>query len=354
MGTERQVKVLDHGGLAGMLFSLPFMLVGLGVIGGGVYGVLYHDVPPVILAVLVPFGVVFFCVGAVAGYNRHWLLIDADRGTATRSWGVFFPFKHKKSPLGRWEHVGLGRERRRRNKSSVTVFPVFLARQGESFPILEPKDYASARAIAERVAKACGLGIRDTAGDDVVMREAGTLDESLRDRLRRSGEQAKPPPRPANAVSHLSHDMGTLVFDLPARGFKSFAGALIGVLTVGMIAQTTIASVMMSEAPIPLFVLDAVIAFAFIAPLTIRCLTQERVRASAGGVDVIKASPLGARQQRIPAAELEELRLGSFGDGWLGSGIVLVTDKGSHTVAAGLDADELRWIAGELRRAIAA
>src|SRR4051794_7024440 len=105
-------RFTETNGIVAALFSIPFMMIGLGAIGGGAYAVVINHVSPVVLTILAPFGLVFFCVGAAVGFVRHTLEIDGDRKTFVRSWGVFFTFKRTEEPLGQWQHVGIARERR--------------------------------------------------------------------------------------------------------------------------------------------------------------------------------------------------------------------------------------------------
>ncbi len=92
------MTVEKGNGVPGILFGIPFALIGLGVAVGGIGGVVFQQVPPVVLAMLIPFGGIFFCVGSVVGWGKHELTIDAERSTTMRSWGVLFSVQKERSP----------------------------------------------------------------------------------------------------------------------------------------------------------------------------------------------------------------------------------------------------------------
>lgn len=350
---ESREIFVETNGAAAMLFSIPFMLIGVGTMAVGVWAVVARGVSPLLLAFLVPFGLVFPCFGAAVGFSRRTLILDADARTTTRSFSIFVTFKRTAAPLGEWEHVGLARERRRTRKSSYIAYPVFLARQGESFFIQTTRDYASARAIAERAAKVCRLGVRDAAGEDVVMRQAGKLDESLRDRLRRTGEKVRVPRRPEDARATTANELGTLVVSIPARGLRSFGGIVAALMLCGLVVQTVIVTVTSGEVPFVFLPVDAAIVVFFIAPILMRSFTAERLTVSASNIGIVRRSVIGERETTVPTAKVEEVRLGDLDQSMLGGGLVIVTDERIHTVAAGTSVDERRWLAGEIQRALA-
>ncbi len=351
---DAPITLTETNGLPGLLFGIPFTLIGVGAIGGSAWLVIAKDVPLVIMAFMVPFGAVFAGFGSFAAFHRRWLIIDCQRSTVERSWGLLVRFKRDVQPLGEWQMVGLGCERRRTSKSSYVVYPVFFTRPGDSLPIATPREYTAARQLAERVAKAAGLGVRDSASGETVTRAAGKLDESLRDRLRREGSERKMPARPPESKVQVTHDMGTLVVDVPAPGFTGFNAFFIAAAAAGLVAQTAFA-LLSDDFPLPFLLVGAAVMLGFAASMLLRCFTRERLSASAAALEIIRLSPLGERRAHIPSEQLEELRLGALGeDAWVGApGIVAITDARAHCFAAGLQENEQRWLAAELRRTLA-
>src|SRR5688572_529224 len=115
--SSSRLTLTEGSPLGGKIFSIPFMLVGLGVPTGGAYFVFVENAPWLILLFMVPFGMIFFAAGAFAGWHQRWVILDAEKRTIERAWGVFFPWKRKEQPLGTWQHVGIGQERRRTQKN---------------------------------------------------------------------------------------------------------------------------------------------------------------------------------------------------------------------------------------------
>ena len=167
-----------------MRWGLPFFLAGVAIIvAAATGGMKTEDGAPMPLLFGILFGSVFASVGAGLMLGRAGVTIDRTSKTMTTWWGLLVPFRSTERPLGEVTTVALSREVRGSGKSSRTVYPVKLVGPEKPVEIDAEQDYQSARRRAEKVAKFLDLGLEDTTSGQKVVREAGTLDESLRERL---------------------------------------------------------------------------------------------------------------------------------------------------------------------------
>lgn len=211
--------VWKSGGGCLALFGLPFLAVGLFVMASPFLPVEQQGDPMPIPAALL-FGGLFATVGGGFVLGRARLILDRSRREVRRWWGLlFFPLSTTRTPLEGYDRVTFTREVRKSGKSTVTVYPVRLAGGGDELVVAEPRDALQARVDAERAAKHLNLGVEDRTVDPPAFRPAGTLDVSLRERLRKDPPPL--PPRPASpGRAAVRSEGGRLIVDLPAPGLS--------------------------------------------------------------------------------------------------------------------------------------
>ena len=193
---------IKRGGGCLILFGLPFLSAGIAVIVAALSGAMgSEDGSAAPLVFVIPFGLVFASVGAGIMFGRAGIEIDLTARTITTWWGLMVPFKSRTLPLERAKIVSINREVRRSKNSTYTVYPVRIEGFEKAIDIEEPRNYADARRRAEEIAKFMNLGVEDSTSGKKVVREAGTLDESLRERAERTGEDLKMPEAPPNATN---------------------------------------------------------------------------------------------------------------------------------------------------------
>jgi hypothetical protein len=353
-GESDRLEVKSGGGCL-MLFGLPFFGMGLFVMsvpfwqeGGAGAGL-----------VAVPFGFIFAAVGAGIMFGRAGLIIDTRARTATRWWGLLVPFKRTTVPLDDIDAVTISREVRRSKNSTYTVYPVRLRAKGTDLDVKEQRDYEAARREGERFAKFLGVKMIDSGSGDTVVREAGTLDESLRDRLAREGRPAERPTEPA-ACRVTTQVAGTeATFEIPPRGFgigDGIAVAALGIfLTVALGFFASIGGGALNEdTPLPLIAFVAVFALFFLGIPLIGLVgvisstrARDRVTASPRELRLVRKMLLTTKTTTIPTDELEELRIGGATRRMStarGEVIIARSDRASIEIGAGLKPEELKWL----------
>jgi hypothetical protein len=357
LGDRLEIKT---GGGCLMLFGLPFFAAGLFVMSLPFWEHGGDDAPAFFV---IPFGLIFASVGGGIMFGRAGTVADNRTRTLTRWWGLLVPFKSTSVSFDDIEAVTILREVRRSKNSTYTVYPVRITGKGGTIDIETPRDYDSARKRSEDFAKFIDVRVEDSSSGERVVREAGTLDESLRDRLRREGRPAVRPVEPDGCRIATSAAGSEAVFEIPPRGFGIGEYIVVGFIGVFEVVSLFIGLAAVGgilsdgeDAPLPMVVGMGVFGLVW---LGLPLLAILGIANSAKAVDRVIVSPRELRVERkgifglktlvIPADELEELHLGRAENrvptSFAGSQtIVARSDRVSISLGAGLTPDELTWL----------
>ena len=206
-GSDPDVIEDRSGGGCLSLFGLPFLLTGLflmqaplGLIHvktqGGPGGLIFMGL----------FGMPFAAVGTALVFGRSGTILDRQRGTLVRWWGLLVPMKRTEYLLDGFEKICLGYNPG--DSKHAATYPVTLVPGdgGKPVPMQAPADYAEARRLAERLAKFLRKPVEDSSAGAKTVRDPDHLDECLRDRIRRTGEDVRAlPPRPGEPPALDDH-----------------------------------------------------------------------------------------------------------------------------------------------------
>lgn len=344
-----------RGGGVLMFFGFPFFAMGTAFAIAGMLGKVTQkgggQASPI---AVVLFSMIFVAIGAIMMFGRMGAILNRREKTVTTWWGLLVPFSRKTRELkDGW--VYLKREVRRSKNSTYTVFPVRLS-SGQDLTLSEHQRYERARADAERAAKFLDFGIADTSSGQMVRREAGTLDESLRQRLAREGTVPAMPEKPLECKVRESVEGDEAVFELPPGG--RFLGVLIGVVAIvplvafGLFVTSIVNSSGRSAQGIEVFYLFVAIVggsvLLGVGLPALRMLTmRETVTVSTRGLRLKRRWLLSASTQEIPADELEELAVSTQRPNPLtgqGGPIVARSDTCTLEFGSGLSDPERRWL----------
>ena len=212
-----EAKSSGHVGL--FFFGLPFLLAGLFVMGQPL-GLVPVDGDPGPWYMMVPFGSIFALVGLGMMTGRRGILIDRRRHRITKWYGLLIPMVRREHMLGLQDRLVVTREVRKSDKSTRIVYPVRLggSAQEKAVSIEEPLDYQQARATAESLAGFLRLPLVDRSSGKEVVRESDRLDESLRERARRTDEEIPEVAPPSQMRSALREESGSLIVRIPPTG----------------------------------------------------------------------------------------------------------------------------------------
>lgn len=182
--------------------------------------------------------------GAVLGLllvnGGHCTRIDGERKEVRIAHGLLIAWLRERKPFDAFQRVGVGLEVSSgqtdgdgdRHGGSA-CYPVRLEADGAEIEVSSPMHYAVARARAEAVANLMDLPLRDWSSPTEIEREAGHLDESLRERIARSGETLTLPKLPRNSKLTFEQHGDELVIDQPRIEGKERWSSLIGILVLG-------------------------------------------------------------------------------------------------------------------------
>lgn len=337
----------------GLLFLLLFLIEPTRTVG------LTPDNVAIWVGVPVLLGAIFVCV-------RVGVVVDRQQRTITTWWGLLVPFHKTGHRFSQSHHVTLSREKRHGGKRTYEVFPVRLEGAGtDAITIHEPLDHDKARRLAEEVAKFVHLGIRDRSSGQEVAREAGALDRSLQQRLRRAGRSRPLPVQPpqARTIFNYGGTQAPTTIEIPPVGhsvllrefrlmivlacFASLFGELVNYYKewdweIGVMGLS--------------FFLFFLVIF---LPLLIRsAILRERLIVSPDDLVVTQRDIFGTKTTRLTAGEIEEVEVTqakwgmSGGFVVIGGGnlrVVIRSDRGSIELGAALsNPGEVKWLSDVL------
>jgi hypothetical protein len=212
-----EARSSGHVGL--FFFGLSCLLVGLFVMSLPL-GLVPVEGDTAPWYMLVPFGSIFAMVGLGLMAGRRGIVIDRQRHRVVRWYGLLCPMVRRESLLGLCDRLALTREVRKSDKSTRIVYPVRLEGNAQDavIHIEEPLDYQEARRTAESLARFLRLPLMDLSSGKEVVREPDRLDESIRERARRTEEEMPDAVAPPQMRSTLREESGTLHIQVPPTG----------------------------------------------------------------------------------------------------------------------------------------
>lgn len=344
-----------RGGGVLIFFGFPFVAIGSTMAIAGLLGkVIQKGGGQASPWAVVPFAMIFVVIGATMMFGRTGTILNRRERTVTTWWGLLVPFSRKTLPLkDTW--IYLKTETRKTKNGSYTVYVVRLT-SGMDLLLSEHRKYDPARADAERAAKFLGFGIADTSTGQMVRREAGTLDESLRQRLAREGTVPAMPEKPLECKVREAVEGDEAVFELPPGG--RLLGLLIGAVAIvpliafGLFMTSVFNSSGRNTQGIEVFYLFiAIVGGALLLGVGLPVLkvltTRETVTVSTRGLCLKTRWLLGSTTKQIPADELEELAVSTQARNPLtgqSGPIVARSDACTLQFGSGLSDPERRWL----------
>jgi len=232
--------MLERRGGGGFLsiFGMPFLLGGLFIMQVPL-GIIPVNTDSASLPwfVFVLFGLPFAAVGAVLVFGRNGLTIDLGARRIYRWWGLIVPMKRKSEPLDLFSRVRF--DKHEGDSDTAATWPVSLV--GETYAgrltVDSPTDYAEGRRGAEELAEFLNLPLEDVTTGKKVVREPGSLNEPLRERVRRTGEDVRSlPPEPPDMKTRIAAAGNGYIISIPEPdGFRKSVPYLIFSVVFGLV-----------------------------------------------------------------------------------------------------------------------
>ena len=346
------------GGGCISLFGLFFFLPGLGVILGSFFG--GKGGPPIFFAI--PFGGIFCLIGGAFVFGRSGMTFDKRIGKLSTWWGALGWQSKTEYDLDDIKLVALSREVRGSGKNRRTVYPVKLEGNFPQPIELEAPGMANeARGLAEDIGKFLDLGMRDVSSGSEVMREAGTLDYSIRERYEAEGYRPELLDRPMTAKSTHNPMGSTHRIKIPPTGFTcgSYVQIGIGLLFCSFFGVGFIPVFFEKDMPTEVRFIIIGVMFLFVS-IPFLAIVGTAVSGAKQSSD-IEVTPMKfvvetkgiftTSREEIPANELEELEIAGRVPGHAnlavmfgGQSIMIRSDKKTIAFGSGLENEELEWI----------
>jgi hypothetical protein len=314
------------------------------------------DNAAIVGSVLVLLGAIFVCL-------RIGVILDRQRRTITTWWGLLVPFHKIEHSFSQAHFVTISHEKRgARGRGSPEIFPVRLEGAGtDAITIHEPLDHDKARHLAEDVAKFVHLGIRDRSSGEEVVREAGALDQSLQQRLRRAGSSMPLPAQPPHprAIVNYGGTRAPTTIEIPPVG-RIGRGLLLMICMAGIVALSVEWGMNKKDIEIGVrSLLVFLLVLGFSLPLLLHSATlREHLAVSPDELVVTRRDIFRTKTTRLTSREIEEVQViqakdsnaavnAAFGGG--PCYVVIRSDRGSIKVGAELsNPEEVKWLSGVL------
>jgi hypothetical protein len=312
---------LRSGGGCISVFGLPFLLAGLFIMQIPLGLIPVEDRPegPLFSTLIVLFGSVFAAVGSALVFGRSGIILDRGRGRIVQWWGLLVPMKRVEHMLDAIRQVEM--DFSRGDKDSADTWPVKLSGEGIPKPITiaQPVDFAEARQVAEELARFLRKPLVDSSTGERVTRDPEHLDESWRDRVRRTQVTEAPvPPEPPGMRTRVERTGDGYVFHIPGPPLSArhYIPVLFPVAFAGAVAWFFLPALL--TLPMPDFIryvfLGFIGLFFIAAPVVSALLNVLRLKNQFERVTVTKAFlrvetlKQGKRSTvEIPVDELEDL-----------------------------------------------
>jgi hypothetical protein len=230
------------------------------------------------------------------------------------------------------------------SKHNTTVYTVSLTRHGAAPTTLASVDtVTNARRLAERIGTSLHIGMEDATTGTLVVRDAGTLDEPLRDRIRRQSPSASTSRGRRGRLEPVQGE-GT-GYRLPMSGLDSLAAnALIMLSVIPSIAGVNVA---LSEGDV--WLLSSVLAASVCVVAFALALMRVRPIVAIGPRGLVVTSGiLPGLTERLPLDELEELFIVSDRLRPERHHIMARSDRRSVKMGHDLSADEAEFLHDQL------
>ncbi|MGB5216692.1 MAG: hypothetical protein WBN66_00200 [Smithella sp.] len=213
---------IRSGGGCISIFGLPFLLSGLFVLQLP-FGLIpvnsSSDTPSSLFVIL--FGAVFTLAGTVLVFGRAGIILDRSRGRIVQWYGLLVPLKRTEYLMDAIDQVEMNFSSG--DSDSPATWPIKLSGRSMTRPIAvsQPTSFTEARQLAEELSRFLQKPLVDTSTGERIIRDSGHLNESYRDRMRRTDKAAGIlPPEPSGMRSRVERTGEGLVIHIPENTNK--------------------------------------------------------------------------------------------------------------------------------------
>jgi len=311
---------IRSGGGCISIFGLPFLLAGLFVMQIPLELIPLKGSPGTLPSIIVfLFGSVFAAVGTGLVFGRSGIILDRATGRIIQWYGLLVPMKRKEYLLDSIRQVEMNFSNG--DSDSPATWPVKLTGESIATPIsvLRPTSFTEARQLAEELARFLRKPLVDSSTGETITRDPDHLDESYRDRMRRTGEAVSfLPPEPPTMSSQVERTGDGLIIHIPEQAKRGihYIPVFFSLVFAGIVALFFLPPILTRPRfDFISYIIPGVTVLFFIAgPVTSALLGVFRLKKEFERITVTKiflrveALKQGKRTtMEIPVSELEDL-----------------------------------------------
>ncbi|MDY6845335.1 MAG: hypothetical protein SVW57_14760, partial [Thermodesulfobacteriota bacterium] len=226
---DPDILEIKRGGGFFTIFGMLFLIIGLLTIISAFNVIPTQAHQP--WHITAPFGVIFSIIGILMIFGRIGLIIDRRQRKIIRWYGAPVPVIQKDFALNHYKNVVINKEVVRKDRSTRIVYHVMLKGESGVKPIkaTQCNDYNIVWKKAKEIARFLCLPVVDTSSGQEVIRNTDQLDESLRERVRQTGEQISILNPPKDMRTQVCIEDNRITLNIPPQGFKIKQYTLIGI-----------------------------------------------------------------------------------------------------------------------------
>lgn len=163
---DPDILKMKRGGGYLSVSGLPFLFAGLFVlqIPSGFIPVEIEE-GPIILALIMPLGLVFTIAGSALVLVRNGITINRRSRTITQWWGLLMPMKRTEYRLDAFDCVRLDFYAGDRNSDDTYTINLIGSGHSTPFYIPSPGDYEGAHQMAEQLSRFLDIPFEDTVAE---------------------------------------------------------------------------------------------------------------------------------------------------------------------------------------------
>ncbi len=251
-------------------------------------------------------GITLFSTAAtICILGRAGITFNRREKTIVKWFGLLFPIIRINLSWEEYRRIFLIKELRRQNRrhGKYTVYVARIYGADAEEVLTEDQNYLKVRRIAKAVASFMQLPLTDSSTSIEVTRQPFELDESLRDRLRRTNKIARLKDLPATSKIQCSIEKDILYVTLPKNGW----GCLPNMILFGGICATIVGYYLITPQVKYFFIFLILSGFISMFMAWIKANTYTEIYLSKEKFRIKKIDNVYTKVEEFKLEELEEL-----------------------------------------------
>jgi hypothetical protein len=178
--SDPDILEMTRGGWRQSAFGLPFLFTGLFILQ-----IPFDLIPvkveegPVVLALILPLGLVFAIAGAALVFIRNGITINRRNRTITQWWGLLIPMKKTEYSLDVFDRVCLDLHRAERDPGDTYIINLIGSGHTPPFYIPSPGGYRGTLQVSEQLSRFLEIPLKNIAAEKLAASEEEEVDDQI-------------------------------------------------------------------------------------------------------------------------------------------------------------------------------